>query len=90
MPCASRACEGQEKASDPLKLELLMIVSQCSCWELNLGPQEELSVLLIAEPPLWPYLLIVHSRYFNSKMFNVGRNINREKAKNYSLLLSCE
>ena len=48
--CVSHVCstyKGQKSTSDPLKLQLLVVVS----WELNLGPLQE-QVLLIAEPPL--------------------------------------
>jgi hypothetical protein len=30
----------------------------CGCWELNLGPSEEQSVLLTAEPSLQPHEVI--------------------------------
>ena len=39
------ACGGQKRASDPLELELQMVVSCCVGAEINLGPLEEQRVL---------------------------------------------
>jgi hypothetical protein len=36
---------GQKRASDPLALELQVVVSLCGCWQLNLGPREEQPVV---------------------------------------------
>lgn len=43
---------GQKKASDPLELELQIVVlfvksTQCRCWESNLGPVQKHQLLLI-------------------------------------------
>jgi len=50
------ACGGPKRASDPLELELQMVVL-CGLRELNLGPLEEQSDLLIAELFLPPFIL---------------------------------
>jgi hypothetical protein len=55
---------GQKKASDPLELELQIVVlfvksTQCRCWESNLGPVQKHQLLLIAEPSQFPMF------YFN-------------------------
>ena len=44
--------EGQKSTSDPLDLQLQIIVN---CWELNLDPLEEQPVLLTVEPSLQPH-----------------------------------
>jgi hypothetical protein len=51
--CACSAHGGQKRASDPLKLELQIIVSG-RCWETNLGPLEEQQVFLTTELFLQP------------------------------------
>lgn len=42
---------------DPL--ELLTVVRQCRCWELNPGPREKQPVLRTSEPPLQPWYLFL-------------------------------
>lgn len=56
-------CGGQRKLSDPLKLEVLAVVSCPAC------PMEEQQVLVISEPCLQP----PHSTYFY-KMWQCAHN----------------
>jgi hypothetical protein len=54
-------CEGTyggQKASDPLNLELYMIISLLECWELNSGPLEK-QVLLTADQSLQAQFLLL-------------------------------
>lgn len=46
----TNASEGQKKTSDPLELELLMMVSHlCGSWELNSDTLKECHMYLTAE-----------------------------------------
>ena len=47
--CIPGAPRGQKTVSNPLELELQMIVSHYGCWELIQGPLEEQTVLLSTE-----------------------------------------
>lgn len=57
-----RACGGQKRVLDPLKLG---VTESCEppgwCWEPNLGPLQEEQVLSILEPALQPCYLILCS-----------------------------
>ena len=66
--CTACVCgDHSGQASDPLQMELQLVVSwECGCWELNSGSLEEQTVLLTTEPSLQPlcplficYLFIV-------------------------------
>jgi hypothetical protein len=67
----------QKSASDPT---IGGCEPPCSCWELNSGPLEEQSVLLIAEsylqlpppPKLFMYLLILLSYVYESFSYIYG------------------
>jgi hypothetical protein len=48
--CTCSDDRSQKRALDPLVLELKIVNLHCGCWELNLGPSEESSVLLTSEP----------------------------------------
>jgi hypothetical protein len=55
VPCVCSAHGGQQRMSDPLKLELQMAVScHVGCWEPNFGPLQELQMLLTTESTLQP------------------------------------
>jgi hypothetical protein len=45
-----------ERVTDPLELELVMVVSHqpCGCWELNADPLQKQKVILTKEPSLQP------------------------------------
>lgn len=43
--CVASACRGQEM-SEALELELQVTVTLYGCWELNLGPVQDLQLLL--------------------------------------------
>jgi hypothetical protein len=51
--CASSSCGGQSRASVPFGSGVTHdCESPCRCWEFNLGPLEEQSVLLTTRPSL--------------------------------------
>lgn len=57
--CVPTAFECQKKESDPLELELQMLVScYVGNWELNAGSLQEQPVALIMEPS---HVLLIHS-----------------------------
>lgn len=50
--CVPGAYRGQKRVSDPLLLKLLMVLSHCEYWELNLSLLQEQEMLLASELPL--------------------------------------
>lgn len=57
--CVSSAERGQQRASDPLDLELHSCGSPCGCWEMKSGPMQGQPVLVAAEPPPSPFSLLL-------------------------------
>jgi hypothetical protein len=60
----------------------------CGCWKLNSGPLEEQSVLLTAEPSLWPknnfLKLLLHNK--NTKHVESNMGWAHEYLKSWHLL----
>lgn len=52
--CVSSAERGQQRASDPLDLELHSCESPCGRWEMKSGPTQGQPVFVIAEPSPQP------------------------------------
>jgi hypothetical protein len=50
-------------------------VLPCGCWELNLGPLEEQSVLLTSEPSLQPFYVILKVSYLSAEMTHLVLDI---------------
>lgn len=74
----SGALGGQKRSSDPLELELKMVVEPlCRCWESNLSPMEKQLVLLTTKAPSRPSFFFFKLIHKTIKTIQINRVLKR-------------